>query len=785
MLTKAARSLAAFMTLPMLGRFTALAGALIFLGLTLWASVSIESAVQRTLLIGGLLCGCLGLTICSLRNKPTHVNARTTAAEHVPYQLLANTITDVIYTTDANFRITYVSPSCTSQLGYDPEWLAQHGFTTLATQHRQLRPLLHWLAKIRSVRHAPIELSELEHHLTQQVFILNCLRADGRSVPMELRLSVLREANGTLAGVLGIARDISRQRLAEQDLRMAATVFEHSTAAIMVIDPAGFIVRANQSFVDLTDYPLDEILDQTPYLLAADATQNAHLKKIFADLQKGVIGTFEGEVWFKRPNDERYPVWIGITAVQDEDGDLVSFVCFFNDISERKASEQHIHHLAYFDALTKLPNRSLFQERLQQTLSYASQHHKWLALMFLDLDRFKPINDSLGHAAGDKMLKEVARRLSDSVGPDDTVARMGGDEFTLLLKPEANREKALHRAMGLAEKILAALSEAFILEGREFFVSASIGVALSPQDGTESSQLMKNADTAMYHAKACGKDNYQLYKAQMNARALERLELESDLRHALELNQFKLAYQAQYSSDGLSLSGVEVLLRWEHPTRGVVPPMEFIPLLEELGLVVHVGDWVLREACLQMREWDERGFKVPKIGINLSARQFNDGQLHHRLTRILKDTGLEPQRLELELTESILMRDVNLALSVLRGFKRLGIGIAVDDFGTGYSSLNYLKQFPIDVLKIDRSFVDGLPSGEQDAQIARAIIAMAHSLNLKVIAEGVETSEQLAFLQRYHCDQVQGYLLGKPLSLLDFEGQMQVHQPKVAANDYN
>jgi len=398
----------------------------------------------------------------------------------------------------------------------------------------------------------------------------------------------------------------------------------------------------------------------------------------------------------------------------------------------------------------------------------AERHQQWVVLMFLDLDRFKPINDSLGHAAGDRMLKEVAERLNQCVSDSDTVARMGGDEFTLLLPALGNREVALKRAIQVAEQILASLARPFTLEGREFFVTASIGVALSPQDGAELSQLMKNADTAMYHAKEMGKNNFQFYQAEMNARALERLELESDLRRAIELNEFVLHYQPQFTGDGRRLTGAEALLRWQHPRRGLIPPAEFVPVLEELGLIAQVGDWLLAEACRQLKRWHREKVRVPKVSVNLSARQFADGQLGTRIAGILMETGIPPACLELELTESILMSDVSEAMHILSGLKRLGLAIAVDDFGTGYSSLNYLKQFPIDVLKIDRSFVDGLPHGEQDAMIARAIIAMAHSLNLMVIAEGVESQAQLDFLREHGCDEVQGFLFGRPMTAEQF-----------------
>ncbi len=685
------------------------------------------------------------------------------------YRLLAESISDVIFSTDSRLQLNYVSPSVETALGYRQDWVLANGLRGLVTNTQQLGGLFALLEQLRKALDAPRLLEELRRQFQPRVVVCDCLRADGRKIPVELRLVPMWNDNGHFEGLLGIGRDIDQQRRAEKGLRMAATVFEHSTAAILVTDPAGYIVQVNETFSRVTGFAPAQVLDQLPGLLTADRQQANHLNYVIGQLRQR--GSWEGEVWLKRKSGEIFPAWVGITAVQDEEGDLVSYVCFFSDISERKASEERIHRLAYYDGLTHLPNRTLFQDRLHHALQQAERHQEWLVLMFLDLDRFKPINDSLGHAAGDRMLKEVALRLSACVGDEDTVARMGGDEFTLLLHAQASREAALHQAIHVAEQILASLARPFILEGREFFVTASVGIALSPQDGDELSQLMKNADTAMYHAKERGKNNFQFYQAEMNASALERLELESDLRHALEQDQFVLHYQPQFSGDGRRLTGAEALLRWQHPRRGLVPPDQFIPVLEELGLVVEVGDWVLREACRQLKCWHQEQIRVPKISVNLSARQFSEGDLHKRVAAVLEDSGLPAACLELELTESILMQDVSVALQTLTDLKRLGLCLAIDDFGTGYSSLNYLKQFPIDVLKIDRSFVDGLPDGEQDSQIARAIIAMAHSLNLAVIAEGVETQAQLDFLREHDCDQVQGYLLGRPIPATRFSAQ--------------
>jgi diguanylate cyclase (GGDEF)-like protein/PAS domain S-box-containing protein len=677
------------------------------------------------------------------------------------YRLLADSLQDLIFTTDSSVRINYISPSVQTMLGYGPEWVTRHGLDQVVTKPRQAARFYDLMRQVRKATANPAALAELGQRLQGQTLHFDCVAADGRAVAIELRIMLIKNENNRFDGALCIGRDVSQQRQAEKELRRAATVFDHSTAAIVVTDPAGRIVQVNAAFQRITGYGCEEIVGRLPTELSADRQQANQMTFVRDQILQ--VGTWEGELWLKRKDGETYPCWVGITAVRDAENDLVSYVCFFSDMSERKASEKRIHRLAYYDSLTQLPNRTLFQDRLHSSLQVAARRGGWVVLMFLDLDRFKPINDSLGHAAGDRMLKDVAMRLASCVDEDDTVARMGGDEFTFLLHPSGDRDEALSRAIHVAERILASLTEPFALSGREFFVTASIGIALSPQDGNDLSQLMKNADTAMYYAKERGKNNFQFYQAEMNASALERLELESDLRHALEQQQFVLHYQPQFLADGRTLTGVEALLRWQHPARGLVPPGDFIPALEELGLVVEVGDWVLGEACRQIAAWQAQGLAVPKVAVNLSARQFADGRLGQRIAAILTSSGIPPSCLELELTESILMQDVAEAMRTLDSLKRLGPSIAIDDFGTGYSSLNYLKAFPIDVLKIDHSFVDGLPAGEQDGQIARAIIAMAHSLNLSVIAEGVENQAQLDFLREHGCDEVQGFFLGRPV----------------------
>jgi len=579
------------------------------------------------------------------------------------------------------------------------------------------------------------------------------------------------DEHGAFEGILGVGRDISQQRRAEKDLRMAATVFEHSTSAILITDPAGYIVQANEAFSRVSGYAVADVLDQLPNMLTVDEQQEAHLRYVLKQLHQH--STWEGEVWLRRRNGEHYPAWVGITAVFDDEGDLASYVCFFSDISERKASEQRIHRLAYYDALTHLPNRTLFQDRLHTALQSAERQKSWVVLMFLDLDRFKPINDSLGHAAGDRMLKEMATRLLGCVADDDTVARMGGDEFTLLLQPRASREMALNRAIHVAEQILASLVRPFVLEGREFFVTASIGIALSPQDGNELSQLMKNADTAMYHAKGMGKNGYSFFDVSMNTNARKQLQLLQDLRNALEHEQFRLYYQPKFDAVSGRPVGAEALLRWEHPQQGLLLPDKFIELAEKTGLIIPIGDWVLNEACRQMQVWFAQGYHDWRIAVNLSALQFCHAGLVKSVAKALERHQLPANSLTLEITETTAMSDADASMTVLQGLWYMGVDLSIVDFGTGYSGLMYLKRLPANELKIDRGFVRDLEHDGDDAAIVSAIVALGQALGLRIVAEGVETDAQQSFLTRLGCNSLQGYLLGHPLPAAGFMADIQ------------
>lgn len=685
----------------------------------------------------------------------------------VRYRLMAENVSDIVWSTDSDFHTDFISPSVQHVLGYSPEYLLQRGPDEVIVGDRYLEFMRAIAKELRGQVYSSDKAKELRKRGFQRQIVADAIKADGRKCPLETRVSVMWNSQGRFLGLLGVARDVTEQKRTENRLRMAATVFENTTGAVLVTDPAGYIVQVNENFTRITEYRTDQIIDQLPAVLTARLHEESFYFEIMQALQHQ--GRWEGEIWLQRKSGEAFPSWAGITAVQDSEGDLVSYVCFFVDISERKASEARIQSLAYYDVLTGLPNRTLFQDRLQAALQLASRRDEWVAVLFLDLDRFKPINDSLGHAAGDTVLKDVARRLRRCVRESDTVSRMGGDEFTILLTGLTDRDGALSACMHVAEKILLALGPAFVLQEREFFVSASIGIALAPQDGDEGSVLLKNADTAMYHAKAMGKDTFQFYQSEMNARALERLGLENDLRRAVQERAFHLAYQPQFSCSNGRLTGAEVLLRWNDPVRGNVSPADFIPIAEELGLIRVLGEWVLDQACQQLAQWRLRGFTMPRLAVNLSSMQFDDRQLVEQISGILDRYQLPPQVLELELTESILLRNLELTMSTLNRLKDKGVHIAIDDFGTGYSALNYLKDFPIDTLKIDRGFIQAMRPDSRDARLAEAIVALGRSLQLRVIAEGVETEEQYRLVSGFGCDEVQGFHLGRPVTADAFE----------------
>jgi diguanylate cyclase (GGDEF)-like protein/PAS domain S-box-containing protein len=543
----------------------------------------------------------------------------------------------------------------------------------------------------------------------------------------------------------------------ERHVQQARGIMEVAPEAIILTDEAGRIVMANAQTQKLFGYHEGELIGQPIEILLPDRLRTQHRDHRERYGPAGVVRAMD--LLALRKDGSEFPVDVSIGTLGRENGRLT--VSAVRDITERKRHEAQILHQATHDALTGLPNRAFFRELLVRALTQAQRSEKLLAVMFLDLDGFKNINDTLGHEAGDVLLKATARRIVSVLRKDDVVARQGGDEFTILLQGI----HAVPDIIQVAEKLLAAIAEPLTYDYHEMYVTGSVGITVFPFDDTDVDSLLRNADTAMYRAKEAGKNRFSFYTAEMNAQIVERMETEAGLRRALQENQFELYYQPQAEIHGLGVVGMEALIRWNHPERGMIAPDRFIPVAEESGLIVPIGEWVLRAACRQIKAWQEAGFRDIKVAVNLSARQFREERLLERVARALEETGLDPRSggLELELTESMMMQSGERTAKTLAGLSAVGLKIAIDDFGTGYSSLSYLKHLPISTLKIDQSFVRDIAVDPDDAAIAATVVALGHSLKLKVIAEGVENADQLARLRTMGCDEIQGYYLSKPL----------------------
>ena len=555
---------------------------------------------------------------------------------------------------------------------------------------------------------------------------------------------------------------LEERHKADANLRHAGIVFDEAIEGIFITDGKGRIIRVNRAFSDITGYDEDEALGNTPKLLQSEHHDIHFYVNFWYELLKE--DRWQGEFWNRHKSGEIYVCWENITTIRNEHGDIINYICIFSDITEKKNSEEHVRHLAHHDALTDLPNRVLFNERVTHGLARAHREANKVAVMFLDLDRFKQINDSLGHPVGDDLLKALARRLASIVREDDTVARIGGDEFTILLEGVDN----VQDVATVAAKIIESFNHPYTLSGHELIMTASVGISLYPDDGNDVDTLLQNADAAMYRAKEKGRNNYQFYTTELSDSALYQLTLETQLRRALERNELELYYQPQLSLDNDQLVGAETLLRWHNPDKGMISPAIFIPLLEETGLILPIGEWVLRTACQQAMSWMEEGIIFGVVSVNISGIQLERGDLLETVTAVLKETGLAPEKLELEITESAIMHDTECVIETLEMLQKMGVKLAIDDFGTGYSSLSYLKRLPLHKLKIDQTFVADITVDDNDEAIVRTILALASSLQLDVIAEGVETEEQQAKLLAMGCREVQGYLHSKPLPADEF-----------------
>ncbi len=587
-------------------------------------------------------------------------------------------------------------------------------------------------------------------------------RVRPNGVALEIRGEPLADG-----GFVTIYIDITERKLAEQRLRVAATAFE-SQEGMTITDAAKVILRVNRAFTKITGYSAEEIVGKTPSLLSSGRHDAAFYAAMWESIAR--TGSWQGEIWNRRKNGEVYPEWLSISAVLDEHGQVTNYVAAFSDITSRKAAAEEINNLAFYDLLTQLPNRRLLLDRLKQALASSTRNDRHGALLFIDLDNFKTLNDTLGHDIGDQLLQQVARRLATCVREGDTVARLGGDEFVVMLEDLGrNAQEAAAQTEIVGEKMLATLSQAYQLGSAEHRSTASIGATLFMDHQGTIDDLLKRADLAMYQAKAAGRNTLRFFDPEMQAVVTTRAALEADLREAVVTGQFLIHYQAQVVGEG-RLTGAEALLRWQHPERGLMPPAEFIALAEETGLILPLGQWVLETACAQLATWAGRpGMAHLTVAVNVSARQFRHRDFVEEVLAVLGRTGANPQRLKLELTESLLVDDVEDVIAKMTALKARGVGFALDDFGTGYSSLSYLKRLPLDQLKIDQSFVRDILTDPNDAAIAKMVVVLAESLGLVVIAEGVEIDAQRDFLARHGCHAYQGYLFSRPLPLEEFE----------------
>ena len=681
------------------------------------------------------------------------------------YKLLAENFSDIICTTDENLNITYISPSVERLLGYDLEQVDPKRLPVLRNHPLfkvMYTPLSRHVAKARRERRHP-QIQAMDY---VRVFEVDVPHQNGSVISLEVQCSLLWDEPNGLQGLLLVCRDVTQRAQLEADRRLAAKVFENNLQAIFITNKEGCISQINRAFTELTGYTSEDALGARASLLSPRTHQVSFTGVIKPILDR--TGFWQGELRVREKDGMEIATAVGITSVTDKQGESLGYITAFTDITERKNADDRIRRLAFYDPLTGLPNRILFMERLNHELQQARRLSSQVALLFIDLDRFKSVNDSMGHAAGDQLLGKIAQRLGSCVRDNDSLARMGGDEFTIILGDLGDRSRAIAASVSVVKKVMAALDDPFILRGQEVFLSASIGVAVYPQDGDDASTLLQHADVAMYNAKKAGKNTFQFYIEAMNARALEKLELQNGLYKATVNHEFRVLYQPIIALASGAIIGVETLLRWNHPIRGPIEPAEFVPAAEESGLIVRIGEWVLKEACQQMACWLSEGCGLEWIAVNISARQFAEGNLVRHVVSALEESALPARYLELELTESILMDDMSYTLEMLRDLKGMGVDLAIDDFGTGYSSLSYLKQFPIDRLKIDRTFVKCLPDDEEDQRITQAIIAIAHSFNLAVVAEGVERQEQVEFLSQHGCEAVQGYLFGRPMGADEF-----------------
>ena len=595
------------------------------------------------------------------------------------------------------------------------------------------------------------------------------LLPDGSERIVSQQAIVRVSEEGRALRMTGTLQDISESKQKERLLRQSATVYENTLEGVLITDPQLTILDVNPAFTQITGYSREETLGKRPDLLHSGRHDNQFYQQIFLSIRE--TGHWQGEIWNRRKNGEIFPEWLTISAVYDEQRRVINYVGVFSDISQIKKSESRLEQLAHYDALTRLPNRLLFQSRLEHAIQTARRESQSVAILFIDLDNFKQVNDTLGHGCGDQLLLEVAHRLQACVRQTDTVARIGGDEFLVLLE----NQHSDNAVIDVASKLVQSCGAPLLINGHELLISASIGISIYPRDGEDGEALMRNADTAMYQSKNEGKACFHFYTEELTRRAIHRVQMEQELRMALARHQLYPVFQPKYHLESGRLAGAEVLLRWHHPQGGQISPEVFIPLAEETGQIIPIGNWTLQQTCQILREWLNEGLSPGVISINIAGPQIRRAPLQETLQDILQQYAIPPHLIDLEVTESFIMHRTDESLSILNRLRDLGVSLSIDDFGTGYSSLSQLKQLPVNTLKIDKSFVRGLPDNEDDCAICQAIISLARTMRMQLIAEGIENEAQRQYLINAGCEYGQGFFYARPMRSVEFADLLRQH----------
>jgi len=687
------------------------------------------------------------------RTEELKLSHNKLSASEQQFRKLVQTQSAIVWRADpVTCGFLFVSDEAESILGYPVErWINEADFCKQHIHEDDREVLLVF---------RPTEIRNQNNHEVE----FRMIAADGRCIWLRDYINLTVD-NGEVTEIFGFIIDITKQKQAEEQLRLAAITFE-SQQGIMITDKDFRILQVNKAFTEITGFSQQKVLGKNPKILASGRHDKAYFQDFWKELTTN--GQFEGEMWNRRENGEIYAEWQTITAVKNDAGEVSHYVSVFSDITEKKETESRIHNMAFYDPLTCLPNRRLLLDRFDQELAIARRHGQFGAIIFLDLDHFKLLNDSQGHLVGDELLIQVAKRLASVVREEDTPARLGGDEFVVLM--HANSESlttVADHALIVAEKIKEILNKPFMLNQYQHHISPSIGITLFPDNDESPEVILQQADTAMYRSKASGRNAISFFHPSMQEAADLRLNMEQDLRAAIEDSRFILCYQPQVDSEGVVL-GAEALIRWERRDKGILLPMAFIPVAEESSLILTIGRWVLLEACNQIKAWQHTGVNLPHVSVNVSSRQFRQQDFVEQVKHAIDSSGIAAHLLGIELTESVMIADINDTVAKMKALKALGISIAVDDFGTGCSSLMYLKQLPIDTLKIDQGFVRDILTDASDAVIVETIVSMAQHLELRVIAEGVETAEQLTFLKQRGCSVFQGYYFSHPLPAAEY-----------------